>query len=377
MAKSSSFFGLRRGSTKSLTFSVLNGKQITKDRVTSVRNPKSNGQIMQRMKMSAVNVIYRYFKTLITRGQQGIAYGEKSRLAWLSQVLAASPLYNAKGSNVLLPWTFPLTKGSLQTLGADYLGNVATIHFPTTYNAENVTDAQLIAANDFLQEGDQIAVVLMKREGTLGYSLVQGKHTLNGETTLYADMLSQGITVSDDTRGEAPEDEGEEDTRYNILTFTPSTGYINGAVAILSRLNGSVYERSTETFEGNPTMFSQSYINICADSYRDAAQRTNDWPEIIEEGFIPLGYSGAISNNETIGTDETTNVRLLYVYGFLNNTYKRVFVTEDGTVSGTPYGYPNIDRKQGALSQWSDTDDENYTAADAGVSISEFNTIYG
>ena len=44
MAISKSFFGLRRKSTKSLTFSVLNGKQITKDRVSAVKNPKSEAQ---------------------------------------------------------------------------------------------------------------------------------------------------------------------------------------------------------------------------------------------------------------------------------------------------------------------------------------------
>ena len=38
MAKSSGYFGLRRGSTKSHTFSVLNGKQITKDRVEGGNN---------------------------------------------------------------------------------------------------------------------------------------------------------------------------------------------------------------------------------------------------------------------------------------------------------------------------------------------------
>ena len=32
MAKSPNFFGLRRGSTKSQTFSVVDGNQITKDR---------------------------------------------------------------------------------------------------------------------------------------------------------------------------------------------------------------------------------------------------------------------------------------------------------------------------------------------------------
>ena len=33
MAKSKSFFGLRKGSTKSHTYSTLDGQQITKDRV--------------------------------------------------------------------------------------------------------------------------------------------------------------------------------------------------------------------------------------------------------------------------------------------------------------------------------------------------------
>ena len=48
MAKSKSFFGLRRGSTKSLTFQVLDGVQITKDRVSEVKNPRSVSQMKQR-----------------------------------------------------------------------------------------------------------------------------------------------------------------------------------------------------------------------------------------------------------------------------------------------------------------------------------------
>lgn len=51
MAKSASFFGLRRGSTKTLTFSVLDGQQITKDRVTEVKNPRTDMQMQQRCLM--------------------------------------------------------------------------------------------------------------------------------------------------------------------------------------------------------------------------------------------------------------------------------------------------------------------------------------
>jgi outer membrane protein assembly factor BamA len=58
MAQSKSFFGLRRGSTKSLTFQVFEGKQVTKDRVYNVKNPQTDGQILQRMKLSPAQIFY-------------------------------------------------------------------------------------------------------------------------------------------------------------------------------------------------------------------------------------------------------------------------------------------------------------------------------
>ena len=49
MAQSKGFFGRRKGSTKSLTFSVLDGKQITKDRVYDVKNPRTDLAIADRI----------------------------------------------------------------------------------------------------------------------------------------------------------------------------------------------------------------------------------------------------------------------------------------------------------------------------------------
>lgn len=60
MAKSKSFFGLRRGSTKSQTFSVLRGEQITKDRVTDVANPKTSAQMRQRVLFAEAVKFYKH-----------------------------------------------------------------------------------------------------------------------------------------------------------------------------------------------------------------------------------------------------------------------------------------------------------------------------
>lgn len=78
MAQSKSFFGLRRGSTKSLTFQVLNGKQITKDRVYNVKNPQSLAQMQQRALMATVIVAYSKMKTICDHSYEGIEVGSKT-----------------------------------------------------------------------------------------------------------------------------------------------------------------------------------------------------------------------------------------------------------------------------------------------------------
>lgn len=76
MAKSQSFFGLRRGSTKTLTFQVNNGKQITKDRVYEVKNPRTQAQMVQRMVMATASAAYAQMKEIVDHSFEGITYGQ-------------------------------------------------------------------------------------------------------------------------------------------------------------------------------------------------------------------------------------------------------------------------------------------------------------
>ena len=84
MAKSKSFFGLRRGSTKSLTFSVLNGQQVTKDRVYGGKNPRSLAQMIQRMCMATSSAAYAEMKQIVDHSFEGISYGANTMAKFLS-----------------------------------------------------------------------------------------------------------------------------------------------------------------------------------------------------------------------------------------------------------------------------------------------------
>lgn len=89
MAKSNGFFGMRRGSTKSLTFSVLNGKQITKDRVAQVANPKSQKQQYQRAIMATVMAAYSEMKNIVDHSFQGKKKGSENQREFMSRNLVA------------------------------------------------------------------------------------------------------------------------------------------------------------------------------------------------------------------------------------------------------------------------------------------------
>lgn len=92
MAKSKSFFGLRTGSTKSLTFQVYRGQQITKDRVYRVSNPRTDAQMAQRALIPIVAAARSALNGLVDHSFEGIAYGEQSLKMFSSLNLKAGAL---------------------------------------------------------------------------------------------------------------------------------------------------------------------------------------------------------------------------------------------------------------------------------------------
>lgn len=121
MAQSKSFFGLRRGSTKTLTFSVYNGKQVTKDRVTLVKNPRSAMQMKQRAIMATALRGYSALKEICDHSFEGITYGQKSMNYFVAEnarmIRSAAPNVNlslSKGNSVSNAYI--IAKGSLPTI---------------------------------------------------------------------------------------------------------------------------------------------------------------------------------------------------------------------------------------------------------------------
>lgn len=190
MAKSASFFTLRRGSTKSLTFQVYRGAQITKDRVSEVANPQTTPQMYQRMKLAIVAAAAARLKGLVNHSFEGVEYGWRSIQEFRRLNLEKSGglqigSYIPKGMADAGVANYLISKGSLQALDVAW-DNIATdgsainrpsvssISFPTYLDlgvaGSNATRAQKWNAfvdafleeygNDRFSEGDQITLLL-------------------------------------------------------------------------------------------------------------------------------------------------------------------------------------------------------------------------
>ena len=122
MAQSKGFFGLRKGSTKNFTFSTLDGKQITKERVFDVKNPRSENQMRQRMLMTTVGAAYKFMKSIADHSFEGYTSGMKCmsqfnsrNLNRFKQAAAAkgSVAFNQYKDGDINPLPFILASGSL------------------------------------------------------------------------------------------------------------------------------------------------------------------------------------------------------------------------------------------------------------------------
>lgn len=165
-AKSKSFFGLRRGSTKSLTFQVLDGQQITKDRVTEVRNPRTEKQRIQRVIMNTALRAYSAMQAICNHSFEGIAYGGKTQQMFLAKNIRAvrarlaskgesykfEKAFTPLGKAIVAPNAYIVSEGSLPVVPYT-MGDGLQLPAATTY-------ADVLAAVK-AQPGDQLTICLL------------------------------------------------------------------------------------------------------------------------------------------------------------------------------------------------------------------------
>lgn len=281
MAKGTGLIGNFKGKVGNMVGYNLkdsNNKQTQGIRVYQpvVRNPKSYAQAQQRCIMKPINDFYRALKPVISRGQEGKAYGNASRLAWLKDVMKdfQGP-WLVKGSTAQWPINCKVTNGSLSGLTLDSVDvNAVIVAIGETTAPASVTfgaiSTELKKSYPLLEDGDQVTFVAICRNGVAMMPVV---------VSFVIDTTSTEVTTLFEIQS------GE-------LSFTNGSNMFNGCIAgtvIVSREadNGghlrstSVMSLSDET-SGNDVYQPAAKASAIA-SYMAAGANT-DWPQEALEG---------------------------------------------------------------------------------------------
>ena len=179
MAKSKGFFGLRTGSTKSMTFSVLRGQQITKDRVEGGANPKTFPQMVQRMIFANAVKFYKHAKAgLFVFGFEDKKPTESDYNAFMrvnAKNAVAVPYaefqddaYPAFGRYIMTEGSLPTPELEWNSVGGGVLLTTAPAEGDATLG---YLSKAILAKYPSLQEGDIVTIVVvhtsLKSDGSL------------------------------------------------------------------------------------------------------------------------------------------------------------------------------------------------------------------
>lgn len=125
MAQSLSFFGNRRGSTKSHTYQVNGGQQITKDRVDEVKNPRSTAQMVHRCCLHTLSDAHAFLRPFIG----GFWEGARSPQAALAAFRKANyPLLRGAASSESSAFNFSPYKETTKPIGLYQISNGSLVN---------------------------------------------------------------------------------------------------------------------------------------------------------------------------------------------------------------------------------------------------------
>lgn len=279
MAKSKSFFGLRRGSTKSLTFSVYRGQQVTKDRVSEVANPQSSMQMKQRLLVPLVASARSTLKTLVDHSFEGMAYGdaslkEFSRLNLQKDALKVAS-YVPKGAMDSGLANFIISRGSLPVQSVEADGEVTesggfssvkatslvapgapSSPYQSTKLTKEMVDA-ILAKNPTLQRGDQLTFLICFAAGRYNYPVNASENAKAHYHNFCISRLILDETVENNWRYQVAEKSLQDgymqlkcfddaNFTFSAALYDPAVDTIEAACVILSRKDGNNWRRSSQ-----------------------------------------------------------------------------------------------------------------------------------
>lgn len=261
MAKSKGFFGIRTGSTKNFTFSELHGEQITKERVSKVKNPRTISQMRQRMLMATIGAAYSYLKAIADHSFEGKTVGQQNMSEFMrlnlnkfrdaAQDSNAAYAMNAYGDKLINPMRYILAKGSLPAL--PYVANTSN-QIELSYNVEDVSTAEKVYDAMGIKKGDMLTFCWVIGNASLVAGVFKYTPAQFNIVRLKADKTGAVANPHDAFSFESNHAGLDINIVFSEKVLKLTTSLANFGAVIQSRQNAGTWLRSDATMVGNKSI---------------------------------------------------------------------------------------------------------------------------
>lgn len=261
MAKSKGFFGIRTGSTKNFTFSELHGEQITKERVSKVKNPRTISQMRQRMLMTTIGAAYSYLKAIADHSFEGKTVGQQNMSEFMrlnlnkfrdaAQDSNAAYAMNAYGDKLINPMRYILAKGSLPAL--PYVANTSN-QIELSYNVEDVSTAEKVYDAMGIKKGDMLTFCWVIGNASLVAGVFKYTPAQFNIVRLKADKSGAVASPHDAFSFESNHADLDINIVFSEKVLKLTTTLANFGAVIQSRQNAGTWLRSDATMVGNKSI---------------------------------------------------------------------------------------------------------------------------
>lgn len=293
MAKGNLFLGFGRGSVGDVTFTHANGEQIARARNRAPRNPRSALQLLQRVCLKTSSSAYSLLQELTNHSFQGFAEGTQSQSEFnrlniqkFREKLASyinsgdeqeileceETNFASKGSSLVEINPYIVSSGSLAALPIAFMGSAASPAFAIAVALPSATPsyADVVAALKLVR-GDQLTFLSLSCDDTIDGGVFNGfeycRVILDPSDTDMTQPFLDGTSIN------LPNEKNRGDFSFSVqqvsgvyyLCFVASsmTMTINRAntmaagTCIVSRSNGSVWQRSPQSLVVRPSLITQ------------------------------------------------------------------------------------------------------------------------
>lgn len=200
MAKGNLLFGQARGKLGDMVLYRANGEQISRAKAASVKNPKTTGQMIQRMIFGTIAAAYARMKSITDHSFEGVQYGAKSQQKFMSinlkrlrafyptsvdaEALANIPLadvmaYACKGDAGDAGTGLIVSQGSLGEIPVLRGANGKATGFGAALTASTIKDVMNVLGAEI---GDQITVVALTSNG-VGVQFKKSRYVIDSAIT--------------------------------------------------------------------------------------------------------------------------------------------------------------------------------------------------